>query len=151
MWTIAFIFIFSNERYVCRSKHIYKLFLVVFWSIYQGYFSGFCIFFQLIKCIKSCNLNKKKQQMLKLQKILNDPICIFFSPVFIFRIKSIKITSNTHNLNLQKCIKGDMTQKMFCFYAMPLSFLCPILTENLFNEHPFHSYSNNTVLISGFT
>ena len=38
-------------------------------------------------------------------------------------------------------VKGDMTQKM------PISFLCPILTENLFNEHTFHSYSNNTVLI----
>ena len=48
-------------------------------------------------------------------------------------------------------IKGDMTQKMFCFHAMPLSFLCPILTENLFNEHPFHSYSNNTVLINALT
>ena len=55
--------------------------------------------------------------------------------------------SKTHS----HCVKGDMTQKMFCFYAMPLSFLCPILTENLFNEHPFHSYSNNTVLISGLT
>ena len=38
--------------------------------------------------------------------------------------------------------KGDMTQKMFCFYAMSLSIVCPILAENLFNEHPFHSYSN---------
>ena len=38
---------------------------------------------------------------------------------------------------------------MFCFYAMPLPFLCPIVTENLFNSHPFHSYSDNTVLISG--
>lgn len=47
---------------------------------------------------------------------------------------------------INSLVKGDTTQK--CFF---LSWLCPILSSNLFNEHTFHNYSNYTVLISGLT
>ena len=65
----------------------------------------------------------------------------------IFLWESTFLKVHPPHFSFSSNVKGDMAQKMFCFYAMPLSFLCPILTENLFNEHTFHSYSNNTVLI----
>ena len=37
-------------------------------------------------------------------------------------------------------IKGEMAE----IFMQCLSFLCPVLALNLFNEYPLHGYSNNT-------
>ena len=93
----------------------------------------------LILYIKNVLMNKLTFQWLIFFLIgVDSSSMLFWSPLSVVYVPKKTFTVSS---SAESDLRRHDT-KLFCLYAMPLSFLCPILTENLFNEYPFHTYSS---------